>query len=75
MQSATETKNFAVIYTGVNRYTRDQSGVTIWVHKSISQNIEYYKFLNDRLIEIRLNEHKGVSTILGVYVITERRKN
>jgi exonuclease III len=74
LQGTTETNNYAVIYTGVNRYTRSQSGVTIWIHKSISNNIEYYKCLNDRIIEIRLNILKRHSAILGVYGLTESRE-
>ena len=70
MQGATETNNYAVIYTGVNRYTRGQSGVTIWIHN----NVEYYNFFNYRLIEIRLNILKGHSTILGVYALIESRE-
>ena len=43
-----------VTYSGVNRYTRGQLGVTIWTNKSISNKTEYYKFWNDRIIETRL---------------------
>ena len=34
-----ETENYTVIYSGDNRYTREQSGVMIWIHKSISNKI------------------------------------
>jgi hypothetical protein len=39
---------------GVNRYTRDQLRVMIWIHKSISNKIEYYKFWSEKIIGIRL---------------------
>jgi hypothetical protein len=43
-----------VVYSGVNRYTRDQLRVMIWIHKSILNKIEYYKFWNDKIIGTRL---------------------
>jgi hypothetical protein len=43
----------------------------IWIHKSISNKIEYYKFWDVRIIETRLKIHKGHLTILGVYVPAE----
>jgi hypothetical protein len=54
LQGTGETENYMVIYSGVNRYTRDQLGVMIWTSKSIPNKIEYYKFWNDRIIETRL---------------------
>jgi hypothetical protein len=62
------------IYHGVNRYTRSQFGVTIWIHESISNIIECYKFWNDRILETRLKIHRGHITILRVYVPTEGRE-
>jgi exonuclease III len=44
LQSTKETENCVVIYGEVNRYTIGKSGVMIWVHKSVSNKIEYYKF-------------------------------
>jgi len=54
LQGTEETENYMVIYSGVNRCTRGQLGVTIWTNKSISNKIEYYKFWNDRIIETKL---------------------
>jgi hypothetical protein len=54
LRGTQETENCMVIYSGVNRYTRGQLGVTTWINKSISNKIEYYKFWNDRIIETRL---------------------
>jgi len=34
-----ETENYAVIYNRVNRYTRGQSGVMIWIYKSVSNKV------------------------------------
>jgi hypothetical protein len=45
--------NYTVIYSGVNRYTRGQLGFMMWIHKSVSNKIEYYKFWNDRIVETR----------------------
>jgi hypothetical protein len=54
LQGTKETENYIVIYSGVNRYTRGQLRVMIWVHNSISNKTEYYKFWNDRIIGTRL---------------------
>jgi len=62
-----------VIYSGVDRHTRGQSGVMIWIRKSISNKIDYYKFWNDRVIETRLKIQRGHLTILGVYAPTKVR--
>jgi hypothetical protein len=44
LQGTKETENYMVIYGEVNRYTIGKSGVMMWVHKSVSNKIEYYKF-------------------------------
>jgi len=51
LQGAKETEHYTVIYSGVDRHVRGQSGVMIWLHKSISNNIDHYTFWNDRVIE------------------------
>jgi hypothetical protein len=56
-----------VIYSGVERHTRGQSGVMIWVHKSISNKIGHYKLWKDRVIETILKTQRGHLTILAVY--------
>ena len=61
------------IYSGVDRHTRGQSGVMIWIHKSISNKINHYKFCNNKGIETRLKTQRGHLTILGVYALTEGR--
>ena len=60
-----------VIYSAVDRHIRGQSGVMIWIHKSISNRTDHYKFWNDRVIETRLKTQGGHLTILGVYAPTE----
>jgi len=45
----------------------------IWIHKSISNNIDHYTFWNDRLIETRLKTQRGHLTTLGEYAPTEGR--
>jgi len=62
-----------VIYSGVGRHIRGQSEVMIWIHKSISNKIDNYKFWNNRVIETRLKTQRGHLTILGVYGVTEGR--
>jgi len=52
LQGAKETEHYTVICSGVDRHVRDQSGVMIWLHKSISNNIDHYNFSNNRVIEI-----------------------
>ena len=39
LQGTKETEHYMVIYSGVDRHVRGQSGVMIWLHKSISNNI------------------------------------
>jgi exonuclease III len=68
-----ETKHYMLIYSGVDRHTKGQSGVMIWIHKSISNKIAHYKFWNDKAIEGRLKTKRGHLTILGVYALTEGR--
>jgi len=46
----------------------------IWIHKSISNRIDHYKFWNDRVIETRLKIQRVHLTILGVYAQTEVRE-
>jgi len=45
----------------------------LWIHKSISNKIDHYKFWNDKIIETRLKTQRGHLTILGVYAPTEGR--
>ena len=54
----------------MDRHIRGQSGVTIWIHKSISNRINHYKFWNDRVTETRLKTQRHL-TVLGVYAPTE----
>jgi len=57
----------------VDGHTRGQSAVLIWIHKSISNKIDHYKFWNGRAIEARLKTKRGHLIILGVYALTEGR--
>jgi hypothetical protein len=57
LQGTKETENYMVICSEVNRHTRGQSGVTIWVHKSISNKIEYYTFWGENFINMTKNTH------------------
>jgi hypothetical protein len=59
LQCTKETENYAVIYSGVNRYTSGQSGVMMWAHKSIPVIPDYCKFCVDRIREKRLKTHRG----------------
>ena len=73
LQGTKETEHNTVIYCGVDRHTRGRSGVMIWIHKSISNKIDHYKFLNDRVIETRLKTQRGHLTILGVYAMPRQK--
>ena len=73
LQGTKMTEHYTVIYSGVDRHIRGQSGVMIWIHKSISNKIDNYKFWNNRVIETRLKTQRGHFTILGVYGVTEGR--
>jgi len=73
LQGMKETEHYTVIYSGVDRHVRGQSGVMIWIHKSISNKIDHYTFWNNRIIETRLKTQMGHLTILGVYALKEGR--
>jgi hypothetical protein len=73
LQGTKETDHYTVIYSGVDRHIRSQSGVMMWIHKSISNRIDHYKFWNNRIIETTLKTQRGSLTILGVYGTTEGR--
>jgi len=45
----------------------------IWIHKSILNKIDHYKFRSDRVIEARLETQRGHLTIQGVYAPKEGR--
>jgi len=45
----------------------------IWIHKTISNKTDFYKFSNDRVIETRLQTQRRHITILGVYASTKGR--
>jgi hypothetical protein len=45
-----------------------------WIHKSVTNKTERYKFWNDRIIERRLKIHRGHLTIFGVQAPTEGRE-
>ena len=74
LQGTKEIEHYTVIYSGVDRHIRGQSGVMIWIHKSISIRIDHYKFWNDRVKETRRKTQRGHLTILGVYAPRERRE-
>jgi len=61
-----ETEQYTVIYCGVDRHTRGQSGIMIWIHKSISNKIVHYKIWNNRVIETRLKTQRGHNNISSI---------
>jgi len=74
LQGTKETESYTVIYSGVDRHIRGQSGVMIWIHKSIRNRIDYCKFWNERVTETILKTQRGHLTILGVHAPTEGRE-
>ena len=64
-----ETEHCSVIYSGVDRHIRGQSGVMLWIHKSISNKTDHYKFWNDIVTETRQKTQRGHLTILAVYAM------
>ena len=73
MQGTKETEHFTFIYSGVDRNIRDQLGVLILIHKSISNKIKHHKFWNDGVIETRLKTQMEHLTILEIYASTKGR--
>jgi len=68
LQGTKKTEHYTVIYIGVNIHIRGQSGVMIWIHKSISNKLNHYKFWKDRV-----KTQRGHLTILGEYGVAEGR--
>jgi len=73
LQGTKKSEHCTVIYSGVDRHTRGQSGFMIWIYTSISNNIEHCKFWNDRVIEARLKTQRGHLSILGVYAMPRQK--
>mgnify|MGYP002224294368 CR=1 FL=1 len=71
LQGTKETQNYIMIYSGVSRFTRGQSGVVILIHKSMAHRIEHYTFWTDRIIEVRLRINRGYLTVIGLYAPNE----
>jgi hypothetical protein len=69
LQGTKDTEHYTVIYSGVDRHIRGQSGVMIWIHKSISNKTDHYKFWNDIVTETRQKTQRGHLTILAVYAM------
>jgi len=44
LQGTKETEHYMVIYSGVDSQIKGQSGVMIWIHKSISNELDHYNF-------------------------------
>jgi len=73
LQEPKQTEHYTVIYIGVDRHTRGQSAVMMWINKSMSNEIDHHKFWNDRVIETRLETQRGHLTILAVCAPIECR--
>jgi hypothetical protein len=66
-QGTKETEHCAAMFSGVHRHTEGSQGLCVmWVHKSMSNKIDHYKFRNNRVIEARLKTERGRLTILAV---------
>jgi len=48
-----ETNNDIAICSGVNRSTRTQAGVMIWIHKSIKNTVINCTYWSERIIEVK----------------------
>jgi hypothetical protein len=72
-QGTTETEDYTTHNIEVNRYTRGQLGVMIWIHKSILNKIEYYKFWNDKIIGTRLKITEDVFNSIRSICVNRRQ--
>jgi len=45
----------------------------MWIHKSLSETTEHYKYWSDRIIETRCKINRGYVTVLGKYTSEEGR--
>ena len=55
LKGTNETNNYIVIYSGVNRSTRAQAGIRIWINKSIKNTIINYTCWSESIIEVKPN--------------------
>jgi hypothetical protein len=70
-----ETNNDIALYSGVNRSTRTQVGVMIWIHKSIKNTVINCTVINctywsESIIEVKQYLKKEI-IIFGLYVRKE----
>jgi hypothetical protein len=75
LKGTTESQNYIIIYSGVDRNIHGQAVVIIWCHKSINNQILYYKFWNERILEVRIKVNRGKLTLLALYAPEEGRED
>ena len=63
-----------MLYSGVSKETRAQSGVASIIDHKWTSRITDYSFVNDRIITVRLKTNRGHITIIGVYAPEEGRE-
>lgn len=65
---------YVMIYSGVEGNKRASSGVAILIDHKWKTRIESYKYINERIVEVRFRISRGYLTIIGVYAPEEGKK-
>lgn len=74
LKGTKELNDYTMIYSGVPQNIRAKCGVAILVDNKWKTRIEYYTYVNERIITVRLKVDRGHLTIIGVYAPEEGKK-
>jgi hypothetical protein len=67
LKGTMKTNNYIIIHSVLNRSTRPQAGVMIWIHKSIKNTIINYTYESKIIIEVKLHTGKVKLSLFGLY--------
>jgi exonuclease III len=73
LKGTQELAHFTLIYSGVPQRVRAQSGIAILISHKWKNKIHSYKFINDRIITVKLKVPSGYLTVIGIYAPEEGR--
>ena len=74
LRGTKDMKDFVMIYSGDLAIKRESCGVAILVDNKWKNKIVNYKYVNERIIVLRIRIERGYLCIFGVYAPEEGRK-
>lgn len=74
LKGTKDLNHYVMIYSGVPQNKRAQSGVAILVDSKWKSKIEFYTYVDERILTIRLRIGRGHLTIIGVYAPANAKK-